>query len=237
MEGTFTLDVDPANQSNDLFKGLTFESNQLTLVISGADDNGGDTRTKGLNYARDVVISDTTTLLGMQTGAPVEATVCINDVPAGTQFGSETLATRMITVGFNFGAIVKNDGNNLTSAGLTIWRNAVYILAGLTVPTEPVIVGIESDNTGLPTVYALEQNYPNPFNPTTTIKFTLPKNSDVKLAVYDILGRLVTKLVDGNFEAGYHEVQFNASNLASGVYFYRIEAGNFVKVKKLMLLK
>ena len=238
IEGTYTIDVDPANQGNDLFKGLTFENNQLTLFSTGADDNGGNTRTKALNFATDVVISDTTTLLGIETGAPANATVGINDVPAGTQFGSETLKARMITVGFNFGALVSNDGNNLTSAGLTIWRNAVYSLAGLEVPSEPVvIVGVNSETKGLPTVYALEQNYPNPFNPTTTIKFTLPKNSNVKLAVYDILGRLVTKLVDGNLTAGYHTVQFNASNLASGVYFYRIEAGNFVQVKKLMLLK
>ena len=89
----------------------------------------------------------------------------------------------------------------------------------------------------MPTVYSLSQNYPNPFNPTTTIKFGIPKAGDVSLAVYDILGRKVAELINGNLTAGYHTVNFNATNLASGVYFYRIEAGDFVSVKKLMLLK
>ncbi len=238
VEGTYTIDVKPASQKNFLFKGLTFNNNQLTFLTVGADDNGGTTRTKGLNYATDVAISDTTTLLGIETGAPANATVGINDVPAGTQFGSEKLKARMITLGFNFGALVSNNGNNLTSAGLTIWRNAVYVLAGFPVPAEPVVItGVESSERNIPSTYALEQNYPNPFNPATTIQFALPKYSKVKIVVYDILGRLITKLVDGNFNAGIHKVQFNASNLASGVYFYRLEAGDFVNVKKLLLLK
>lgn len=83
----------------------------------------------------------------------------------------------------------------------------------------------------------MDQNYPNPFNPTTTIEFALPHNSNVKLVVYDILGRSVANLVNGSLTAGYHKVNFNAANLSSGVYFYRIEAGDFVSVKKLMLLK
>ncbi len=89
----------------------------------------------------------------------------------------------------------------------------------------------------LPTEYVLSQNYPNPFNPTTTIEFTLSKRSEVSLVVYDILGRIVTELASGNLNAGCHTVNFNASNLASGVYFYKLTAGDFVKVKKLMLLK
>ncbi len=89
----------------------------------------------------------------------------------------------------------------------------------------------------IPNQFELSQNYPNPFNPTTTIKFALPKASEVHLVVYDILGRVVTNLVNGNLNAGYHKINFNASNLASGVYFYSIKAGDFTSVKKLMLLK
>ena len=124
---------------------------------------------------------------------------------------------------------------NFTDVSKMVYLNEVARMATLGKVEEPVSVS-EGSST-IPIVYALEQNYPNPFNPTTTIKFSLPKNSNVNLSVYDILGRFVTKLVDGDLKAGHHEVQFNASNLASGVYFYRIEAGNFVKVKKLMLLK
>jgi photosystem II stability/assembly factor-like uncharacterized protein len=85
--------------------------------------------------------------------------------------------------------------------------------------------------------YALCQNYPNPFNPNTTIKFELSQKSQVSLKVFNALGQLVTTLVNGEQEAGYHEVKFNGSNLASGVYFYRIQAGDFVATKRLLLLK
>ena len=89
----------------------------------------------------------------------------------------------------------------------------------------------------LPTEYALEQNYPNPFNPTTVIRFALPAQSDVKLSVYNVIGEKVAELVNGNMAAGYHEVNFNASKIATGMYIYRITAGNFVSVKKMLLIK
>ena len=83
----------------------------------------------------------------------------------------------------------------------------------------------------------LQQNYPNPFNPSTRIQYALPHRSYVTLTVFNALGQRVATLVNGEVEAGYHEVTFNASTLASGVYFYRIQAGNFNRVKKLVLLK
>lgn len=85
--------------------------------------------------------------------------------------------------------------------------------------------------------YGLQQNYPNPFNPTTTIKFAIPEKSNVRLEVYNILGQKVETLVDRELSQGYHEVDFNASRLASGVYFYTIQAGDYVNVKKMMLIK
>jgi hypothetical protein len=90
---------------------------------------------------------------------------------------------------------------------------------------------------GIPSTFALEQNYPNPFNPTTTINFSLGKATDVKLIVYNVLGQQVTQLVNDKLPAGAHTVQFKATNLATGVYFYRLEAGSFVDVKKMLLLK
>jgi hypothetical protein len=99
-----------------------------------------------------------------------------------------------------------------------------------------VVVGVPPDN-GLPTVFALEQNYPNPFNPSTTIQFSLPKASDTKLTVYNVLGQRVATLVNEHMTAGVHSVQFDARSIASGVYFYRLEAGSFVTSKKMLLLK
>jgi hypothetical protein len=93
-----------------------------------------------------------------------------------------------------------------------------------------------------PDVFALEQNYPNPFNPSTTINFSLAADSKVSLTVFDILGQEVANLINGNVAAGSHEINFNASNVNSGVYFYRIDATgvdgtNFTSVKKMILTK
>ncbi|MFZ0455920.1 MAG: T9SS type A sorting domain-containing protein [Ignavibacteriaceae bacterium] len=88
-----------------------------------------------------------------------------------------------------------------------------------------------------PKTYMLSQNFPNPFNPSTTIKYALPENEKVTIEIYDLLGRKVAELVNGEVEAGYHEVKFNAGNLASGIYFYRLSAGSFNQVNKMLLMK
>lgn len=88
-----------------------------------------------------------------------------------------------------------------------------------------------------PTAIALYQNYPNPFNPLTTISYAIPRAAHVTLNVYDISGRLVTTLIDGYRDAGYHEVTFDGSGLPSGIYVYRIEAGQFTASSKMVLLK
>jgi hypothetical protein len=89
----------------------------------------------------------------------------------------------------------------------------------------------------MPAVVSLDQNYPNPFNPSTTIKFELPRASLVSLKVYDILGREVSVLVNDRKEPGAYEVRFDGSNLASGVYFYRLSAGTYVETRKLLLVR
>ena len=88
-----------------------------------------------------------------------------------------------------------------------------------------------------PLTYQLAQNYPNPFNPATKIRYSIPVQSKVTLKVYNTLGQEVATLTEGVQAAGIHTVEFDASNLASGLYFYRIAAGDFVSVKKMMLLK
>jgi endo-1,4-beta-xylanase len=97
--------------------------------------------------------------------------------------------------------------------------------------------GVEKTVSTVPTSFKLDQNFPNPFNPSTKIRYSIPKASRVTLKIYDILGREVQTLVNEQQAPGQYTVTFNAQNLASGVYFYRISAGNFSEVKKLMLLK
>ena len=99
------------------------------------------------------------------------------------------------------------------------------------------LVGISNNGNGVPRVYSLAQNYPNPFNPTTTISFGLPKAGLVKLVVYDILGRVVSTLVNEHKDAGMYNIAFDASGIASGVYFYKVESGDFSSIKKMVLVK
>ncbi len=102
---------------------------------------------------------------------------------------------------------------------------------------EPTTTATEGSLPPLPTRFVLEQNYPNPFNPTTTIQYALPHRSHVTLTVYNTLGQRVATLVNGDIETGYHTVQFDGSGLASGVYFYRLQAGSFVDTKKFLLVR
>jgi hypothetical protein len=89
----------------------------------------------------------------------------------------------------------------------------------------------------VPTKFELSQNYPNPFNPSTTIRFSLPKETQLKINIYNMLGELVETLAEGIYEAGYHKVTLNASTLSSGAYIYRIESSQYVQTKKMLLIK
>jgi len=113
---------------------------------------------------------------------------------------------------------------------------AQYMFVRVKVPQNEV--GVKNVGSEVPKEYSLMQNYPNPFNPTTTIKFALPKSSNVTLKVYDITGKVVAVLLDGGVVAqGTYEVRFDASKLSSGIYFYSIEANGFKATKKMMLVK
>jgi hypothetical protein len=94
-----------------------------------------------------------------------------------------------------------------------------------------------SDDAPIASSYELGQNYPNPFNPTTHIRFNIPETAGAKLTVFNIMGEAVANLVDGVVSAGGHTVSWNAANMPTGVYFYRLESGNFTQTRKLLLVK
>ncbi len=122
--------------------------------------------------------------------------------------------------------VQRSDGQSGT--GYDIWANAVDF-------NNPVNVRDDFNNSI--TGFYLYQNYPNPFNPATTIQFSLPQAGNVTLKIFNLLGEEVKSLVNEYQQAGNHSLQFKANNLASGIYFYRLQAGSFVETKKLVLIK
>jgi hypothetical protein len=120
-------------------------------------------------------------------------------------------------------------GTNLFAGtyGGGVWRR----------PLSEMITSVEPATSQMPLQFSLCQNYPNPFNPSTTITFELPQASQVTLSVFDLLGREVSMLVNERRDAGVHAVNFDGSNLASGVYLYRLQAGSYVETRKLVLVR
>jgi hypothetical protein len=115
---------------------------------------------------------------------------------------------------------------------------ADIIQSGFWAQTRNLITSVEQLSAeAIPKEFRLYPNYPNPFNPTTMIRFDLPKRSSVTLKLYDLFGREVATLVDDDLQPGEYKVEFEASDLASGVYIYRLEAEGFVQAKKLTLIK
>ena len=176
-----SITVDPAQQGNDLFKGLTFaDDNSLTLFKAPAMDDGtlgAEKSIKALNYAKDVVISDNN-LIAIPTGV-TDAVICINDLPAGTVVGGETLAERMITVGFNFGAMCADNGTNMTNAAYTIWRNALYMLAGMEVPSDPYDALPQTDGVQKNVVFTMGGN------------LYVQATEQTNIHIYNVMGALV----------------------------------------------
>ncbi|TFB13642.1 T9SS type A sorting domain-containing protein [Candidatus Marinimicrobia bacterium MT.SAG.4] len=118
---------------------------------------------------------------------------------------------------------------DLASVWLTAWENAGR--------PNPNVISVDEENYYGAERYELGRNYPNPFNPITTIDYSLPEQTQLKISVYDLSGKEVDVLFDGFQEAGIHEVFWNASNVSSGIYFYRLQAGDFVQTRKMVLLK
>lgn len=124
------------------------------------------------------------------------------------------------------------------------YRGAVAVFGGKdpkgkVVPYVEILIGetVPVDNESIPTSFVLEQNYPNPFNPETFINFHLPTTSNVQLKVYDILGNEIATLVNEIKQPGVYNVKFNAEKLPSGVYIYKLQAGKYLAIKKMMLIK
>lgn len=159
----------------------------------------------------------------------------IDSVATTNDFGSTPLApgeTREVTMHV---FPLENTGTGNVQMQAATFRNQVdRITVDLTAIVNPVSVEIE--NT-LITDYYIAQNYPNPFNPSTKINYGLERAGEVEIIVYNILGNKVATLVNGLKSAGNHSVSFNASNLSSGIYFYKLVTKEFTQIRKMLLLK
>lgn len=136
-------------------------------------------------------------------------------------------------------SLIGNYTTDIFANKITADNNGIYVAnrsASMYRFSSNLISDIKENNI-IPNTLSLNQNYPNPFNPTTTISFTIPMNSDCSLSIYNILGQLINEYKYNNLNAGYHEIVFNASSLASGAYFYSIKYKNSTLTKKMLLIK
>jgi hypothetical protein len=216
----------------------------LTLVpglykfTSGASITGSDVTLSG--SATDVWIFQIAAALNVGTGVKV---ILAGGAKAGNIFWqvgtSATLGTTSVFKGTILAAQSITLMTGASLEGRALASNAAVTLAS-NVITKPSAVSTVLPGS-MPQKFSLEQNFPNPFNPSTTIQYSLEKASPVSLTVYDLIGGEVATLVSGNQEAGTHTIQFNSNlgttNLTSGVYFYRLNAGSFVSIRKMILMK
>ena len=181
---------------------------ETTLVL------GGDDFTSDLSMVFSDPNGDALTFSASSSDAAV-ATATVS---------GQTLTVEAVALGSATITVVADDGNGgAASTSFTV--------------NVPTAVAVEDGDPGLPTTFALEPNYPNPFNPETRISFGLPQSSEVRLAVFDVLGREVAVLVEARLEAGWHEATFEANDLPSGVYVYPLQTARQTLSRTMLLLK
>ena len=178
--------------------------------------------TTALNVSAEILTSDSC-VADINSGLRSFGDIAAGESAKSTSRYSITLNQNCVgdeLLAFDFSAL---------SGGIEFW------IDNFEIQLEPIGVGDEI--AGLPTEYSLSNAFPNPFNPTTTIEYTLLNEGNVSLVVYNLLGEEVARLVSENQQGGYHSVTWDASNSASGVYLYRLKAGDFIQTRKMVLLK
>jgi hypothetical protein len=147
-------------------------------------------------------------------------------------------SSNSITAGPDF--TITNIGNVTLSTATVYLTPQVFVVEGgqlRVILQDETTIDLGSEEQVIPKKIIIHQNYPNPFNPSTSIEFSLPKPENVNIEVYNTLGQIVETLLNQHMKAGNHEVEFNAQNLSSGIYYYRFKAGEFQDVKKMVVIK
>lgn len=224
-----TISATPAKRAGPIGLGYLNSKNILAVACDSLMKPSG-----GTNYAYGRIY-----LLNGNTGALISTDTSMSTIDQAawnlSVAGSYAVQGAGNASGYASTMDVKWDQNgNLYSQSTYGWTVEKWAYNG-TLPS--FTTGVEEVGGTLPEGYTLSQNYPNPFNPTTTIDFTLPVSGSVSLKIYDLLGREIMTLVNGQKAAGTYRAIFDATNLPSGTYFYALKAGSFSEVKKMTLVK
>jgi hypothetical protein len=192
------------------------QTGNYTVQMSGSSITGG-----GIDIAASTgTLATTDTKMKVLSGELTQSAAQSGSVPMTWSFKYTAPSTAGTQTLYATGCRAKNYWNNAPNFSVTV------------TPVNAV-----NDNFVSEKLVVLNQNYPNPFNPTTSIKFGLPEKANVGLAIYNQLGEKIATLVNGELSAGYHKVEWNASDMTSGIYFYEIKTDKFSAVKKLILMK
>ncbi len=217
-----------------------------TITVT-ADGALGSPREVTITQAAGVPVLTVTPSDSLVSAGPGTAVFTVRNTGTGTMTWTASSADAWATItdgspGTDAGSITVSFTANTTSAErvatITIAApGAVGSAQDVKITQAAVVAGIADQLSGIPEEYGLSQNYPNPFNPATMIRFALPKAGQTRLEVFNALGQKVAVLVEGLLDAGFHQVSFDGSTLPSGLYLYRLQAGEYVATKKLVLMK
>jgi len=242
FSGTYQIGLSQSdlNGNNGFRVGAYFEGeNGTATMLDALATTGtiapGDSVVKNLvSYSANSSITGIATVNGVNPGFALQLAAVNTDSGQSVTWTNETTGAFSFPVSnkiFNY-TITGIGGFSLAITGQQVFHPGQ---SGLTINFGTT--GVTASADALPTKYSLGQNYPNPFNPSTQISYNVPARSHVTLTVFNILGVKVATLVDADKAAGKYNVVFDASNLTSGVYFYRLQSGNFLQTKKMVLLK
>lgn len=209
--------------------GITWTQQGDKLVGTGA--TGSASQGFSISLSDD---GNTAVIGGIDDNAFAGATwVFVRNDTVWSQSGNKLIGSDAVGNANQGGAVaISSDGNTLIVGGIA--DNANLGAAWIFIPGTN---SVQQTSNETPSNFLLEQNYPNPFNPSTVIRYQLPISGDVTLKVYDLLGNEVATLVNEYLPTGSYEVEFNASDLSNGIYFYKLQSGSFVETKKMILLK
>lgn len=211
--------------------GLAFsnDGSRLFVVYSGQQL---DTSSYGFNY-NDIYVQ-----YSDDQGATWSAPRNLTNTPTADEIYPSISRINNTNTSISITYALSECPGSTSFTNTTTPRCKVYQIYKKYNPETGTVIGIQNVSSEVPAGFSLQQNYPNPFNPNTKIRFSVPKSASVTVAVYDITGKLVATLANNEFvTAGTKEISFNAANLASGIYFYTLKAGDFTQTKKMILVK